>query len=203
MDNTQENQNVQATETPAVQPTTPASTDSNTQKEAEATATPTESLHEYYWSTDDKPFEPVFVKFEIDTNMYPLVKEKPEGLKSPKYDWRNGHWVENLAESVGQQVNSVKEDVKSLSARVDTMQADQQAQVKEATANDTKTNATLEGLQSMIVAINAQSGQQTLLLKELTNKINTQSSSLTTDTTKQTAETKPVATSDVKEEGAN
>lgn len=74
-----------------------------------ATATPTETLHEYYWSNDDRPFEPVWVHFELTENAYPLVKDAPSSdLKLPKYDWKNGVWNDNLAESINDKVKDRK-----------------------------------------------------------------------------------------------
>ena len=113
------------------------------------------SLHKYYWSTDDKPFEPTWVPFELAGDSYPLVVSEPDPtFKSPKYDWRNRVWVDNVAETVFDKVNKVSDSVKTLSTRVDSMAQEQANAVKADAANDKKMDQMLK----LITMTNAQLG---------------------------------------------
>ena len=125
---------------------------------AETTTTATAeqpSLHKYYWSTDDKPFAPTWVPFELAGDSYPLVVSEPDPtFKSPKYDWRNRVWVDNVAETVFDKVNKVSDSVKTLSTRVDNMAQEQANAVKADAANDKKMDQMLK----LITMTNAQLG---------------------------------------------
>lgn len=73
--------------------------------------TESKTLHEYYWSTEDRPFEPVWVNFELATNAYPLVKDAPNPeLKSPKYNWRYDAWNDNLADFINKKLDKTVKD---------------------------------------------------------------------------------------------
>ena len=113
---------------------------------AETTTTAEQpSLHKYYWSTDDKPFAPTWVPFELAGDSYPLVVSEPDPtFKSPKYDWRNRVWVDNVAETVFDKVNKVSDSVKTLSTRVDNMTQAQADAVKADAANDKKIDQMLK-----------------------------------------------------------
>lgn len=113
------------------------------------------SLHKYYWSTDDKPFAPTWVPFELAGDSYPLVVSAPDPtFKSPKYDWRNRIWVDNVAETVFDKVSKVSDSVKALSTRVDNMAQAQTDAVKADAANDKKMDQMLK----LITMTNAQLG---------------------------------------------
>ena len=171
----------------------------------EVKITASDSLHEYYWSTDDKPFEPVWVRFEISNNSYPLVKDAPSAdMKSPKYDWRNGTWEDNLADSINARMTKTTETVKTLSQTVSQMQANAQAQQKQATENDNKTNKSMQALQQVVMTMSQSVAQQSVILTNLANKLDAQQAPATQPTTPQ-AKTEPQVgsnTTDAKEEGA-
>lgn len=169
----------------------------------EVKTTTSDSLHEYYWSTDDRPFEPVWVRFEISDNSYPLVKDAPSvDMKSPKYDWRNGTWEDNLADSINARMTKTAETVKTLSQTVSQMQTNAQAQQKQATENDDKTNKSMQALQQVVMTMSQSVAQQSAILTNLANKLDAQPA---TQPTTPAAKTEPQVggnTTDAKEEGA-
>lgn len=169
----------------------------------EVKTTASDSLHEYYWSTDDRPFEPVWVRFEISDNSYPLVKDAPGAdMKSPKYDWRNGTWEDNLADSINARMTKTAETVKALSQTVSQMQTNAQAQQKQATENDDKTNKSMQALQQVVMTMSQSVAQQSAILTNLANKLDAQPA---TQPTTPAAKTEPQVggnTTDAKEEGA-
>lgn len=176
------------------------------QNNTEVKTTASDSLHEYFWSTDDRPFEPVWVRFEISNDSYPLVKEAPDtSMKSPKYDWRNGVWQDNEEDSINARMTKTAETVKSLSQTVSQMQTNAQAQQQQATENDDKTTKSMKALQQVVMTMSQSIAQQSAILTNLANKLGNQPAQ-TTQPTEQTAKTEPQvsgATADAKEEGAN
>lgn len=177
-----------------------------TQNNTEVKTTASDSLHEYFWSTDDRPFEPVWVRFEISNDSYPLVKEAPDtSMKSPKYDWRNGVWQDNEEDSINARMTKTAETVRSLSQTVSQMQTNAQAQQQQATENDDKTAKSMKALQQVVMTMSQSIAQQSAVLTSLANKLGNQPAQ-TTQPTEQTAKTEPQvsgATADAKEEGAN
>uniref|UniRef100_UPI003F563961 hypothetical protein n=1 Tax=Lactobacillus acidophilus TaxID=1579 RepID=UPI003F563961 len=173
-----------------------------------------EILNEYFWSTDERPFEPVWVHFEINDNSYPLVKDAPDpSLKSPKYDWRNGIWNDNLADSLNTRMTKTTEAVKNLTETVNQIQANSQAQQKQATENDSKTNKSVQALQQIVMSMSQSVAQQSAILTNLADKLETTKSAVTTPTTQTgsqavstdattVAKTEPQAVTGTKEEGA-
>lgn len=176
------------------------------QNNTEVKTTASDSLHEYFWSTDDRPFEPVWVRFEISNDSYPLVKEAPDtSMKSPKYDWRNGVWQDNEEDSINARMTKTAETVRSLSQTVSQMQTNAQAQQQQATENDDKTAKSMKALQQVVMTMSQSIAQQSAVLTNLANKLGNQPAQ-TTQPTEQTAKTEPQvsgATADAKEEGAN
>lgn len=176
------------------------------QNNTEVKTTASDSLHEYFWSTDDRPFEPVWVRFEISNDSYPLVKEAPDtSMKSPKYDWRNGVWQDNEEDSINARMTKTAETVKSLSQTVSQMHTNAQAQQQQATENDDKTAKSMKALQQVVMTMSQSIAQQSAVLTNLANKLGNQPAQ-TTQPTEQTAKTEPQvsgATADAKEEGAN
>lgn len=176
------------------------------QNNTEVKTTASDSLHEYFWSTDDRPFEPVWVRFEISNDSYPLVKEAPDtSMKSPKYDWRNGVWQDNEEDSINARMTKTAETVKSLSQTVSQMQTNAQAQQQQATENDDKTAKSMKALQQVVMTMSQSIAQQSAVLTNLANKLGNQPAQ-TTQPTEQPAKTEPQAsgaTTDAKEEGAN
>lgn len=173
----------------------------NTAVENNVKTTASDSLHEYYWSTDDRPFEPVWVCFEISDNSYPLVKCAPDAsMKSPKYDWRNGIWQDNLADSINARMTKTAEAVKNLATTVNQLQTNTQAQQKQATENDSKTTKSVQALQQVVMSMSQSIAQQSTILTSLAGKLETKPA----DNTNETAKTEPqaTATTDAKEEGA-
>ena len=176
------------------------------QNNTEVKTTASDSLHEYFWSTDDRPFEPVWVRFEISNDSYPLVKDAPDAsMKSPKYDWRNGVWQDNEEDSINARMTKTAETVKSLSQTVSQMQTNAQAQQKQATENDDKTAKSMRALQQVVMTMSQSIAQQSSILTNLANKLDNQPAQAA-QPTEQTAKTEPQvngATTDAKEEGAN
>lgn len=186
MDETNNTQNTNAVATPA---------------DNKETAPATPSLHKYYWSTDDKPFEPTWVPFEIQDNSYPLVKEAPSpDMKAPKYDWNHRVWNDNVEESVNQKVNQAVDDYKALSKQVGQMQT----QMTNSEKQSQTTSRDFQSLQQMVVALGQNIGQQTNLLKQLTEQTaQGNPAKPTTDTAQQgqSQDKANTATADNKEEG--
>lgn len=176
--------------------------DQSTNTQAGAIATPTETLHEYYWSNEDRPFEPVWVHFELTENAYPLVKDAPNPeLKSPKYDWKNGVWNDNLAESINDRLNKTVKNVDSLAEQVSTMKTQNIEQQKQDQAKDTKNTQTLVAVQQMVATLGQNLGQQTMLIKSLIDAQKSNTSASTTTENKPATATDNAA-QDTKEEGA-
>ena len=69
--------------------------------------------YNYYFSNDSVPFDTITTTHEYKENHYPIVITQPDtSLKEPKYDWAKGVWIENAAESQGEKIHALQEEVK-------------------------------------------------------------------------------------------
>lgn len=116
------------------------------------------TLNLYYWSTDEQPFAPAWVPFKLAGDSYPLVAQAPDpDIKSPKYDWKNRIWIDNMATTVFDKINKVSDTVKDLTTRLNTVAAAQTTATKSDQAADQKMDQMLK----LITMTNAQLGALT------------------------------------------
>lgn len=95
--------------------------------------------YNYYFSNDSVPFDTITTTHEYKENHYPIVITQPDtSLKEPKYDWAKGAWIENAAESQGEKIHALQEEVKKLQGIVAQVTSIAQAQKMLATLAATK-----------------------------------------------------------------
>lgn len=95
--------------------------------------------YNYYFSNDSVPFDTITTTHEYKENHYPIVITQPDtSLKEPKYDWTKGAWIENAAESQGEKIHALQEEVKKLQGIVAQVTSIAQAQKMLATLVATK-----------------------------------------------------------------
>lgn len=95
--------------------------------------------YNYYFSNDSVPFDTITTTHEYKENHYPIVITQPDtSLKEPKYDWAKGAWIENAAESQGEKIHALQEEVKKLQGIVAQVTSITQAQKMLATLVATK-----------------------------------------------------------------
>lgn len=95
--------------------------------------------YNYYFSNDSVPFDTITTTHEYKENHYPIVITQPDtSLKEPKYDWAKGAWIENAAESQGEKIHTLQEEVKKLQGIVAQVTSIAQAQKMLATLVATK-----------------------------------------------------------------
>lgn len=117
---------------------------------------PTNSLNQYYWSTDDMPFEPVWVPFKLDHNLYPLVVTAPDpSIKQGKFDWITNTWTDIDNQSTGQKVATLTASVNNIAESVKQLKDDQLTNAK----TDKQNQLQMESVQKMLANSNAMTGQ--------------------------------------------
>lgn len=95
--------------------------------------------YNYYFSNDSVPFDTITTTHEYKENHYPIVVTQPDpSLKEPKYDWAKGAWIENAAESQGEKIHALQEEIKRLQGIVAKVDAIAQSQKMLATLVATK-----------------------------------------------------------------
>lgn len=73
--------------------------------------------YNYYFSNDSVPFDTITTTHEYTENHYPIVITQPDtSLKEPKYDWAKGVWIENAAESQGEKIQKLEQEIQALQA---------------------------------------------------------------------------------------
>ncbi|MBD5429723.1 hypothetical protein [Lactobacillus sp.] len=167
---------VQQATTPSVTADDGTQTSTSVEEKQDNTAKPTNSLHQYYWSTDDMPFEPVWVPFELDHSLYPLVATAPDpSIKQGKFDWAKNIWVDVDNQSTGQKVATLTASVKDIAENVKTLKADHDESVKA----DKQNQVQMQAMQKMLANSNAMAGQISgqmaqfgTAITELTNAVN-------------------------------
>ncbi len=95
--------------------------------------------YNYYFSNDSVPFDTITTTHEYKENHYPIVVTQPDpSLKEPKYDWAKGAWIENAAESQGEKIHALQEEVKKFQSVIAQLTSIAQTQKMLATLVATK-----------------------------------------------------------------
>lgn len=129
-------------------------------------------MHTYYWSTEDVPFRVLRTADEITSNQYPIVVAAPDpNLKAPKYDWMKQEWIDTSAESLGQRLTTVAEQIENVQKSINSLQEAHQTTLKNGESADTtmdqlkatvqETSRMVASLSAMIVALGKNSQSST------------------------------------------